>query len=396
MRKLKSIIHSSLLTSIALSAFGTGFGHTQETPQEIARAAVKAIFVDFDAEKAKDLLAEDYIQHNPAVPTGRAPILGLIPALKKSGIEVTTHRVLSEGDLVVFHSTYDNAALFGADSLVGFDVFRIENGKVAEHWDNLTPLTTQNPSGHSQTDGPTEVADRTKTAENKNLVAQFAETVLVGGKFDRAPDFISTERFTQHNSHIGDGLDSLKEAFAAMAARGQTVQYDTVHQIIADGNFVLTISEGQFAGRHSAFYDLFRVKDSKIVEHWDVVSENPGKSANNNGKFGSICNYSGSPRKMAGRSYKVNFGVKAFRLDFASRKKMTWAPITENGLGQPHTEAITMIEIRPDVYMVYWTEEAGNRVVHVEDFARGLVRTNIAGPDGGFLNLTGTLVEIEK
>ena len=83
------------------------------TPTEIVLNAVAAIFTSFDPQAAEQLLAPDYIQHSVAVPTGAAPILGFIPALKDSGITVTTHRVIAERDLVVLHNTYDNAALLG-------------------------------------------------------------------------------------------------------------------------------------------------------------------------------------------------------------------------------------------------------------------------------------------
>ena len=81
------------------------------TPKELVLEAVAAIFINFDPTAAEQLLAPDYIQHNPGVPTGAAPILGFIPGLKDSGIEVDIHRVISEGDMVVLHTTYNNAHL---------------------------------------------------------------------------------------------------------------------------------------------------------------------------------------------------------------------------------------------------------------------------------------------
>ncbi len=255
------------------------------TPKEIVLEAVAAIFINFDPSAAVQLLTPGYIQHNPAVPTGAAPILGFLPGLKESGIEVETHRVISEGDMVVLHTTYNNAQAFGADTLVGFDVFRVEDGKVAEHWDNLTPITAPNPSGHTQTDGPTEITDLDKTAENKALVTDFVETILKGGEVDRITDFLSTETYIQHNSHIADGLDGLGAALAEMADQGIQMVYTDIRLVVAEGDFVFTASEGSFADKPTAFYDLFRVKDGKIVEHWDVIADIPSEMAHDNGKF---------------------------------------------------------------------------------------------------------------
>ncbi|WP_417839992.1 nuclear transport factor 2 family protein [Tritonibacter scottomollicae] len=247
--------------------------------------AFTGIFVNFDADAAANLLAPDYIQHNVAVPTGAAPILGFIPALAKSGITVTTYRVLTEGDLVVLHNTYDNAGILGAESLVAFDVFRVADGKVIEHWDNLTPVAAPNPSGHTQTDGPTEVTDRSATADNKALVTGFVETILIDGELERITDFISTETYIQHNSAIADGLDGLGAGFGAMAAQGIAMVYTDLQIVVAESNFVFTASEGTLSDAPTAFFDLFRVADGKIVEHWDVVTEIPAVLPHDNGKF---------------------------------------------------------------------------------------------------------------
>lgn len=255
------------------------------TPKELVLEVVAAIFINFDPSAAEQLLAPDYIQHNPGVPTGAAPILGFILGLKESGIKVDIHRVISEGDMVILHTTYNNAQAFGAETLVGFDVFRVANGKVAEHWDNLTPVTPPNPSGHTQTDGPTEVTDLNKTAENKALVTDFVETILKNGEVDKITDFLSTETYIQHNSNIADGLDGLGAALASMAEQGIQMVYTDVHYVVAEGNFVLTASEGTFADKPTAFYDLFRVENDKIVEHWDVIADIPSEMAHDNGKF---------------------------------------------------------------------------------------------------------------
>ncbi len=255
------------------------------TPTEIVLAAVAAIFTDFDSEAAAPLLADDYIQHNPGVPTGAAPVLGLIPALKDMGIGVETHRVLAEGDLVVLHSTYTNAQAFGGDTMIAFDVFRVEDGKVAEHWDNLIPLAPANPSGRTQTDGATDITDLDKTASNKATVQAFIADILQGGAPEKVTEYISTETYLQHNPAVADGLDGLGAAMAAMAEAGQMMRYDETHIVVAEGNFVFTASEGAMGDTPTAFYDLFRLENGLIVEHWDVIAEIPAESANDNGKF---------------------------------------------------------------------------------------------------------------
>ena len=92
-----------------------------------------------------------------------------------------------------------------------------------------------------------------------------------------------------------------------------------------------------------------------------------------------------------GHSYEVRFGALSFRLDFnADGKALTFTGIGDTTTPK-QTVHYTAVPIRPGVFMVYWTEADGTKVVHVEDFERGLVHTNIAGPDGSFTNLSGVL-----
>ncbi len=76
---------------------------------------------------------DTYIQHNLGVASGRQAILDAMPALQEAGGTVTIHRVVEDGDLVALHSEYD---LFGTP-MIGFDIFRFEDGRIVEHWDNL-------------------------------------------------------------------------------------------------------------------------------------------------------------------------------------------------------------------------------------------------------------------
>ncbi len=257
------------------------------TTKSIGLAAAKAIFADFDVEASSALLAEDYIQHNPGMPSGAAPILGVIPALAEAGLAVDTHRVLAEGDLVVMHSTYTNADMFGAPTLVAFDVFRIEDGVVAEHWDNLQVPGEPNASGRTMTDGATEITDLDATAANKAVIEGFIRDVLMGGAPERTTDYISTETYLQHNPGAGDGLDALGEAMAAMAEAGQAMVYERTPIVVAEGNFVFAASEGTMGETPTAFFDLFRLENGLIVEHWDVMADIPPADAwaHTNGKF---------------------------------------------------------------------------------------------------------------
>ena len=224
-----------------------------------------------------------YIQHNLAAKDGLQGFGELMAQLPPNSARVNTARIFQDGDYVFAHSEYD---FFGPK--IGFDIFRFENGKIVEHWDNLqeTPASA-NPSGHSMTDGPTEATNFELTEQNKNFVRQFVEDILVNGKLDKLAGYYNGDNYTQHNPQIADGLSGLGQALQAMAEQGITMKYDKIHKVLGEGNFVLVVSEGSFAGQPTSFYDLFRVENGKIAEHWDTLETIPPQSAwqNQNGKF---------------------------------------------------------------------------------------------------------------
>lgn len=235
------------------------------------------------AAALKWISADKYIQHNLAFPSGREALVGAIGQLKGAGVTYDVARVMEDGDYVAVHSLVN---LFGSKSAV-FDIFRFENGKIVEHWDNLQPLAEPNPSGRTMVDGTTEISDLDKTEENKALVRKFAEEVFKGGNYSAMPDYIDGESYTQHNPSFGDGLSTVMKAFEGMAEQGVEASFDKIHMIIGEGDFVLVVSEAAFNGTPNAIYDLFRVKNGKIVEHWDVIETIPPKDQwnNTNGKF---------------------------------------------------------------------------------------------------------------
>lgn len=255
-----------------------------DTPQNLGDFVVEALentLMAGDASAVADYFSPDYINHNPDVPDGPGPLAGLAERLQsRGGLDGEIHRVIIDGDTVALHSTWRN---IGPMHLIGFDVFRVEDGMIVEHWDNLTPATGFNASGRSQIDGHTEVTDPELTEENRALVIELITRGFINGEEINFADYINPERYFQHNSNIGDGLEGL----AAAMQSGMSLRYDMIHRTVAEGNFVLTLSEGSMNGTPSAFYDLFRVEDRLIVEHWDVIADMPDPDAptNASGKF---------------------------------------------------------------------------------------------------------------
>jgi predicted SnoaL-like aldol condensation-catalyzing enzyme len=240
-----------------------------------------------DVETMRELANADYIQHNPFIPTGLEPFIEMLPVLAEAGTTAENIRMFEDGNYVFMHNIWRNAEPFGAPEMVSFDIIRVdENGKVAEHWDALQPLVSETVSGRTQTDGPTEVTDLDQTEANKALAVALVRDVLMGEDPSRITDYISSESYAQHNPFIADGLEGIVAAVEALTAQDNMFVYTDIHAVLGEGNFVLTVSEGQWNGTTNAFYDLFRMEDGMIVEHWDVIQPVPTEGlANTNGMF---------------------------------------------------------------------------------------------------------------
>ena len=143
-----------------------------------------------------------------------------------------------------------------------------------------------NPSGRGMLDGETAITDLERTEPNRELVHAFASEVLVDRQFDRLKAS-AEDGLIQHDPEIADGVSALRTKLEAADDGVPLIEYQRVHKVLAEGNFVLCMSEGRKAGVHAGIYDLFRVADGKIVEQWNTVSHIAPRSEwkNENGKF---------------------------------------------------------------------------------------------------------------
>ena len=223
-----------------------------------------------------------YIQHNLMAGDGLQGFGELLKQLPQGGAKVKVIRAFQDGDYVFTHTDYD---FFGPKA--GFDIFRFEKDKIVEHWDNLQVKVEKTVNGHTMFDGPTEIKDLEKTDGNKTIVKNFVNEILIGGQFNKIGNYFDGDKYIQHNPMIEDGVSSLGKAVQQMAENGMAMKFDKLHFILGEGNFVLAVTEGTVGTKPTSFYDLFRLENSKITEHWDVIETIIPKEQwkNNNGKF---------------------------------------------------------------------------------------------------------------
>lgn len=288
MRKI--ILGISIISGIAFSACINRSNskeqiHTDSlelTKKEKVVALLKSLETG-DQQAINYINEHKYIQHNLAVADGLEGFKALLQQIPPNSGTVNTVRIFQDADYVFAHTAYNFS-----NPQVAFDIFRFEDGKIVEHWDNLqNKPASANPSGRGMIDGTIEVEDHDKTEENKKIVRNFVDDVLVNIRMDKLDHYFNGDQYIQHNPQIADQVSGLRTALVKLAENGVIVKYEHIHQVLGEGNFVLVISEGYFGKEHTSFYDLFRVEEGKIAEHWDVLEKIPAKESwkNENGKF---------------------------------------------------------------------------------------------------------------
>ncbi|MBN8825387.1 MULTISPECIES: nuclear transport factor 2 family protein [unclassified Spirosoma] len=219
-----------------------------------------------DLTFAEQIIADDYIQHSTTVKPGKAGLLEALAYMKQMPKPPTTSvpfiRLIAEGDYVVTNMSFGWA---GKQKAV-IDLFRFRDGQVVEHWDAMADQPEITLNGHALIDGPLPHETPESTSQNKARVADFIEQVFIKRKLEKLPDFVA-DTLKQHRPEIANGLSGLK-AYLQQQPAQQTVE--NVLRIIAEGDFVVVQSSGTWQQKPTVFYDVFRLDEGLIVEHWGL------------------------------------------------------------------------------------------------------------------------------
>jgi len=275
--KVKFLALALITATLFTSCEGDDVAGVSNT--EKAKAIINSI-ENGNTQPANDYInSTTYKQHNLQGVDGKQGVIDFVKAASASGTKVSIKRVFTDNDLVVLHTEYTN--LFGENKAV-FDVFKFDaNGQAVEHWDNIQTIATANASGHTLLDGATTVTDKTKTEANRTLVANFMNEVLVNHTFTNLANYVAVD-YIQHNPQGSDGLASLQGSTSILAQLNYAPK-----KILAEGNFVLAMSQMEAFGSTMAVYDMWRIENGKLAEHWDIIETIPDAStwANTNGKW---------------------------------------------------------------------------------------------------------------
>jgi predicted SnoaL-like aldol condensation-catalyzing enzyme len=124
-----------------------------------------------------------------------------------------------------------------------------------------------------------------KQAANKRVVLAFYEQIIGRKDFEAGRRYMGAT-YRQHSPYAKDGHEGLA-AFVKFFRENFPGHHYEVKKVIAEGDMVVLHLHGM--GGMNPFgeqvVDFFRVKDGKVVEHWDVIQAIPEKSDNPNGVF---------------------------------------------------------------------------------------------------------------
>jgi predicted SnoaL-like aldol condensation-catalyzing enzyme len=122
---------------------------------------------------------------------------------------------------------------------------------------------------------PTTWAGEALTERNKALVRDFYTTVLIERNIDAAPRFLRTD-YIQHNPQVPTGLKGFMDTFRERFAQKMPSDYKReLLNVVGDNDMVVVYVRQTWTGRdgqhHQALgFDMFRVQDGMIAEHWDA------------------------------------------------------------------------------------------------------------------------------
>jgi predicted SnoaL-like aldol condensation-catalyzing enzyme len=136
-----------LQASFALAAMALAgrAGAASAGSKQLVTAAYDAFFVQGRLDAAEQYFRADYIQHNPLVPTGRAGLVGYVKAFREQFPQqnIQILRVIGDGDLVVVHALWEVSGPQKRMKIFIADIFRVQEDKLAEHWDVIQVLPPQ-------------------------------------------------------------------------------------------------------------------------------------------------------------------------------------------------------------------------------------------------------------
>jgi len=244
----------------------------------IVLAMYKHIIGQCDIGLIDTYISDTYIQHSPTVKDGKQGLAEMIAVLKsipRAGETVSPIvRTIEDGAFVAVHLD----VTFMGKRMAVLDIFRLYDGKLAEHWDAVQECPLQAVGEITMANGSTVIEQHGNTAKNKLLTQQFCNELFFNKNEEAANQMLAA-------SYIEHDLECLLLNKPGVTFLHNRPNYTSIktHRILGEGNFTVTQSGGIKNGVPIVFYDVFRVEHDMIAEHWSVEQAIPAQMAHTNG-----------------------------------------------------------------------------------------------------------------
>ncbi|MBX2804775.1 MAG: hypothetical protein KTR19_02290 [Hyphomicrobiales bacterium] len=223
-----------------------------------------------------------YTQHSTGVADGAEGFLAFFePFLERNPKrDIELRRILEDGRWVfcqAFQSLNDGAAKWVTTDLFYTDA----EGLILEHWDTIAAYQTETLSGEDAVGGVTTIDVSADTEANKELVLEYVKQVLQERRHDKVGQFVA-EGLIQHSPTIAAGRAGL----TAWLGSEEAGAYEMLFKLVGEGDFVVTYGKRHAGGKDIAVFNIYRLANGLIVEHWENAEEiGPRESWGNSGKF---------------------------------------------------------------------------------------------------------------
>jgi predicted SnoaL-like aldol condensation-catalyzing enzyme len=245
-------------------------------------------------ELAEKYMAEDYLQHNPNISTGRAAFVQVFSRRAPRDIQpaLTPAPVIqfAKGPYVVFVWEREAKDQSGATYKYNFfDIMRVQNGRVAEHWDsvfkNAPPAGQPAPAPVVPGIGPRPVKPSNTPAEQavEDIANLEFKDILQYGHLELA-DKVMAPGYIQHNPNVPTGRAGFVEFFKKFAKPEpiRAAWKDEPELTITSGNLTIYMFKRFSADPADPskvykwnWFDMVRVDNGQVQEHWDMAMKTP-------------------------------------------------------------------------------------------------------------------------
>lgn len=239
------------------------------------------LMLDADSTVINEYYSEDYRQHNPMFPNGRAFIQNVFITNRPPGFTYERGLVIGEGAFVMMHNAYEG---FAPQKLVAIDIFKVVDNTIVAHWDLIQDFVPADSSVNGNSMFPIEYTESEleTTEDHKSFVLTAIDEAFNNNDVS-AIDRYWADEYIQHNPTIPNG----REAIKGLLTNFPDVTYEVGYSMQMGDYVFLHSKVTGFAAEPLIVGDIFRIENNKIKEHWDILqTEVPvEESVNGNAMF---------------------------------------------------------------------------------------------------------------